>query len=67
MLMRKVLFLLLSVLFLGGQVYAQSRTVTGRITDGKDGSPIPGVTIQIKGTNKGTMSAPDGSYKITVK
>lgn len=64
--MRKVLFLLLSVLFLGGQVYAQSRTVTGRVTDGKDGSPIPGVTIQIKGTNKGTMSTPDGSYKITV-
>lgn len=66
MLMRKVLFLLLSVLFLGGQVFAQSRTVTGRVTDAKDGSAIPGANIQIKGTSKGTVTNPDGSYTIPV-
>ncbi|SEW19404.1 TonB-linked outer membrane protein, SusC/RagA family [Chitinophaga arvensicola] len=66
MLMRKVLFLLLSVLFLGGQVFAQSRTVTGRVTDAKDGSGIPGANIQIKGTSKGTVTNPDGAYTISV-
>ncbi|WP_158563257.1 SusC/RagA family TonB-linked outer membrane protein [Chitinophaga silvatica] len=64
--MRKVLFLLLSVLFLGGQVYAQSRTVTGRVTDAKDGSGIPGATVQIKGTSKGTVTNPQGSFTLQV-
>ncbi|SEA93781.1 TonB-linked outer membrane protein, SusC/RagA family [Chitinophaga terrae (ex Kim and Jung 2007)] len=66
MLMRKVLFLLLSVLFLGGQAFAQSRTVTGRVTDAKDGSGIPGATIQIKGTSKGTVTNPEGSFTLQV-
>ncbi|WP_161596876.1 SusC/RagA family TonB-linked outer membrane protein [Chitinophaga vietnamensis] len=64
--MRKVVFLLLSVFLLAGQAFAQSRTVTGKVTDGKDGSPIPGVTIQVKGTSKGTTTTPDGFYKINV-
>lgn len=64
--MRKVLFLLLSVLFLGGQVFAQSRTVTGRVTDANDGSAIPGANIQIKGTSKGTTTNPEGSFSIQV-
>ncbi|MFB6455715.1 SusC/RagA family TonB-linked outer membrane protein [Chitinophaga sp. Hz27] len=64
--MRKVLFLLLAVLCIGGQAFAQSRTVSGKVTDKKDGMPIPGVTIQIKGTSKGTTSGADGSYKINV-
>lgn len=67
MLMRKVLFLLLSVLYLTGQVFAQNRTITGKVTDAKDGSPIPGATIQIKGTAKGAVTTPDGSYKLEVK
>ncbi len=66
MLMRKLLFLLLAVLCFGGQVIAQSRTVTGKVTDGRDGSPIPGVTIHLKGSNVGTTSTADGTYKITV-
>ncbi|WP_167014636.1 TonB-dependent receptor [Chitinophaga sp. Cy-1792] len=64
--MRKVLFLLLAVLCIGGQVFAQSRTVSGKVTDGRDGTPVPGVTIQIKGTSKGTTSGVDGSYKINI-
>ncbi|NSL89110.1 SusC/RagA family TonB-linked outer membrane protein [Chitinophaga solisilvae] len=64
--MRKVLFLLLSLYFLAGQAFAQSRTVTGKVTDGKDGSPIPGVTIQIKGTSKGASTNPDGAFTLQV-
>ncbi|MFY0252771.1 SusC/RagA family TonB-linked outer membrane protein [Chitinophaga sp. 30R24] len=64
--MRKVLFLLLSVLFLGGQVYAQSRTVTGRVTDARDGSAIPGANVQIKGTSRGTVTTPEGSFTLQV-
>ena len=29
---------------------AQNKTITGKVTDSKDGSPIVGVTIQVKGS-----------------
>ncbi len=48
-------------------VWAQTRTVTGKVTDNVDGSPIPGVNIVIKGTNKGTSSDATGNYSIEVK
>ncbi|MBL7749703.1 MAG: von Willebrand factor type A domain-containing protein [Chitinophagaceae bacterium] len=43
----------------------QSITVTGIVTDEK-GSPLPGVSIQVKGTRAGTSAASDGTYHITV-
>ncbi len=45
---------------------AQERVVSGRITDSKDGSPVPGASVIPKGTNKGTSTNADGTYKITV-
>ncbi|MBS0026181.1 SusC/RagA family TonB-linked outer membrane protein [Chitinophaga sp. 22321] len=44
--------------------FAQTRTISGRVTDAKDGSALPGVTVVIKGTSKGVFTAGDGSYKI---
>ncbi|PSL49623.1 TonB-linked SusC/RagA family outer membrane protein [Chitinophaga niastensis] len=46
--------------------YAQTRTITGKVTDAKDGSAIPGVSVAIKGTGKGALTNADGSYKIEV-
>ncbi|MDT8886779.1 SusC/RagA family TonB-linked outer membrane protein [Aquirufa regiilacus] len=51
---------------MGIQMLAQDRTVTGRVTASDDGSGIPGASISIKGTAKGTSSDADGNYKITV-
>ena len=42
-----------------------SFTVTGTITDEK-GSPLPSVSINVKGTTNGTTSSSDGKYTITV-
>ena len=36
-------------------------TITGMVTD-SDGGPVPGVTILIKGTTRGTISKSDGTY-----
>ncbi|MFT7248205.1 MAG: TonB-linked SusC/RagA family outer membrane protein [Arcticibacterium sp.] len=47
-------------------VWAQTRTVTGTVTDQEDGSAIPGVNVVLKGTFKGTSSNVNGSYSITV-
>lgn len=44
----------------------QRRTVTGRVTDGGDNLPIPGVSILIKGTVMGTQTDVDGNFSVDV-
>jgi TonB-linked SusC/RagA family outer membrane protein len=65
--MRKLL-LISTVLFFAliGQVAAQTRQVTGKVTSSEDGSPVPGVNISVKGTNKGTITSGDGAFQISV-
>lgn len=58
-------FLLLSFLFLmiSSSLWAQTGTVTGKVT-GPDGSGIPGVSIVVKGTTNGVITDSDGMYSI---
>lgn len=44
----------------------QQQRVTGTVTDSKTGDPLPGVTIQVKGTTVGALSEVNGTYIITV-
>ena len=53
-------------LFSLSQVFAQTKTITGKVTDSKDGSPIVGATVQPKGSKNGTSTGADGSFSITV-
>ncbi|SHL84368.1 TonB-linked outer membrane protein, SusC/RagA family [Chitinophaga jiangningensis] len=64
--MKKGLFLGLLAVLSVFQALAQSRTITGKVTDAKDGSPLPGVTVKIPGTNIGTLTSPTGEFKIPV-
>ncbi|WP_217603947.1 SusC/RagA family TonB-linked outer membrane protein [Chitinophaga sp. GbtcB8] len=64
--MKKELLVWLLTVISALHVSAQSRTVTGKVTDIKDGSPLPGVTVQVKGTNKGVYTSGEGTYKISV-
>jgi iron complex outermembrane receptor protein len=45
---------------------AQDRVVSGRVTDSKDNSGIPGVTVAPKGTKTGTQTSSDGSFQLSV-
>lgn len=56
---------MLGTLLLSLQLLAQSRTVTGRVTDA-NGIPIPGASVQIKGTRTGTVTNSDGTYSISI-
>ncbi len=40
--------------------------VTGKVTDAKDGSPVSGVTVSVKGTTAATQTVADGTFKINV-
>jgi TonB-linked SusC/RagA family outer membrane protein len=44
-------------------VTQQSQTIKGRITNAQ-GEPIPGASVVVKGTNKGTISDPHGNYSL---
>lgn len=63
--MRK--FLLLTLLTITGmQLFAQGRTITGRITDADNGEYIAGVTVLLEGTMNGTVSDVEGKYTLNV-
>lgn len=59
------IFFLLCLLTLSG--FSQGIKVTGVITEASTKEPMPGVTIQVKGTTNGTISNVDGQYSIMAK
>lgn len=44
----------------------QEREISGIVKDAK-GSPLPGVSVQLKGTTKGTQTNTAGEYKLSAK
>lgn len=63
--MKKALLVGLLVAICATMTYAQSRRITGRVTEAGTGEPLAGVTIQIKGTSTGTVSGENGTYALT--
>ena len=63
--MKKTLVVLLFAI-IGISVSAQDRTVTGKVTDAKNGAPLVAASVTVKGTNKGTATAADGTFSIKV-
>ena len=60
--MRKTSLLLLAIF--GITAFAMAQTVTGTVTDSK-GEPVSGISVMLKGTNKGTTTNAQGVYTIT--
>ncbi|MBC8033649.1 MAG: TonB-dependent receptor [Chitinophagaceae bacterium] len=64
--LKRLLIAMLPLLFCCFSALAQTRTVTGKVTDSKDGSGVPGVAVTVKGTKIGTQTAADGSFTLKV-
>jgi len=64
--MKKILLLFVCLAAFIGVVQAQSRSVTGQVTDNSTKEPIPGVSIAIKGTQITISSDENGKYKINI-
>jgi TonB-dependent starch-binding outer membrane protein SusC len=45
---------------------AQNRTVTGKVTDSKDGGGLRGMSVIVKGTGIGTQTSADGGFSLSV-
>ncbi|MFT2008170.1 TonB-dependent receptor [Pontibacter sp. 13R65] len=61
---RNLLLSLVGVFIFLGNVVAQAQSVSGKVTSAVDGSPIPGVTVLVKGTTIGVSTDIDGDYSI---
>ncbi len=63
--MRKLLFLLISLLTISSQVWAQTKKITGKAINSKDGSPISGATITSNGRSVGSTDV-TGDFSVIV-
>lgn len=52
------------LLFVGTTLFGQGIEVTGVVTSAEDQMSIPGVTVAVEGTTKGTITNVDGNYSI---
>jgi TonB-linked SusC/RagA family outer membrane protein len=64
--MKKLLLIWVMVMTVCSSLFAQTRQVTGKVTSSEDGAALPGVSVSLKGTARGTTTGADGSYKISV-
>lgn len=63
--MKKKILLLMYMLVSVVWIYAQTKTVTGKIQD-ESGTPLGNVSVQAKGTKLGTVSLADGTFSLSV-
>ena len=64
--MKRILIFSGLLLLMSVSLFAQTIRVTGRVTDASDGLTLPGVTVQIQGTARGTVTDANGTFAIDV-
>ncbi len=64
--MKKITLFMALILFCSWQFVFAQKTITGTVTDAKDGSTLPGVSIVVKGTTVGTLSDISGKFSVKV-
>ncbi|MVT09744.1 SusC/RagA family TonB-linked outer membrane protein [Chitinophaga tropicalis] len=54
------------LLLLADSAFAQTR-ITGKVTDQASGNPLPGVTVAVKNSARGTATDPSGNFSLAAK
>lgn len=62
---KKITFLLVCLLAFNVLAFAQEHFVRGVVKD-KQGIPLPGVSVKVKGTNRGVSTGVVGEYRLSV-
>src|SRR4051795_12161736 len=65
--MRKAMLLAVCMLLAAAFCFAQTKTISGTVTNAKNGQPVAGATITAKMSNVAVISGNDGGFTITVK
>jgi TonB-linked SusC/RagA family outer membrane protein len=62
--LRKFSWVFLLVIMTGTSLLAQQRQITGRVVDQKDGQPVPGVTVGIRGKTNNVSTNDKGEFAL---
>ena len=60
----RLLFMLVTILLCSPLIFAQTQTISGKITDSKTGNPLSDVSIRVKSTRKGTVTNKEGAFTV---
>lgn len=58
--------LVVPAILIAGYAYSQDKTISGKVTDSKDGSPVIGASVVAKGTTGGTSTNAEGNFSLSV-
>ena len=61
----KRIYLAFAALLMSAMAFSQG-TLTGTVTDGELGGPLPGASVMVKGTSTGTSTDFDGNFTLQV-
>lgn len=63
---RQLLFVGITVLlqYFSLSAAAQTKTITGKVTDARDGSPIQGASVLVVGSSEGTVTSASGEFSL---
>jgi TonB-linked SusC/RagA family outer membrane protein len=64
--MKKLIYLLILFFLFPLSLLAQQTTISGKVIDFTDGSALPGVSVQIKGTTIGAITDVSGKFQLSV-
>jgi len=64
--LKRKLMLCVSLLLCGTFLFAQTRLVTGKVSESAGNNALSGVTIAVKGSRTGTSSGADGNFSLSV-
>ena len=64
--MKKLLLFIITLCFGAFSTFAQTKQISGKVSSADDGSPIPGVSVVVKGTTNGTTTNIDGEFSLIV-
>ncbi len=65
-LVAKCLLAFILIVIKSSVLLAQQQTVAGKVVHQETNAPIQGVTVNVKGTDRSTLTGADGSFSITV-
>ncbi|RYG10388.1 MAG: SusC/RagA family TonB-linked outer membrane protein, partial [Chitinophagaceae bacterium] len=63
---RRLLLLFATILSFSSIAIAQNRTISGKVTSSETGTGVPGVSVNVKGTNNTVQTTENGNYSITI-
>jgi TonB-linked SusC/RagA family outer membrane protein len=64
--MKRLILSLFMFFALAVAAMAQNRTVTGTVTSSDDRSPVPGVTVRVRGAQAGTTTDSNGKFTLSM-